>query len=769
MTLRHPDQQPHKTKPAGPSGTDHQTMNKKILLATAAILCSLALPAQQADNYRGRLRNRFVKVDDTNLPIVFVDVEGQMIQRDSYILAKMKVIDNGPGQTNHGDTIAWPNQTVDYEGWVALKYRGNSSFDNSDKKPYSFRTLDGPLLPADGGGKDKVKILGMGKDNKWAFIAPWCDEVMFRDILSFDLARPWMDYVPQGRLCEMFLDGTYYGVFALCERVSKGKHRLNLEDPGTRDGDLTGDYLVEIDRDDEANYVSKHSPWGDMEGNNELSWEPVHYQYKSPDDDDWADLPAGARRALQQEIDKMEDSFLADDWQEPDGGYRNYIDEMSFIDYLLATEVSMNVDGYRLSTNLYKYSNTRAEQDGVDPRWKMSLWDFNIAWGNANYYYGDRTDLWQYAMNLRNPYDGLQVPFYWHRMATDTLFVQNVKLRWQQYRQANYSDERLFATVDSLANLLTAGGAADRNERAWGMYNRSNIWPLPFYAHSYDEAYDYLTSWIRQRLAFMDQSLRLPRVIETMPITVADGWNADIVAEAYPASRSTSTALDGADRVFYAQSLRSNGGLPDDGRITSANESVQYIIGDYGSNQSLTMKSPGVSGTLTFYSPVETGELFILGTSGNGDASLVVTLNYADGGQVEVGRYAIRDWSVRNPQGDEAVSRLGNITRGSDALSGDNHYCLFDFSVPVEKDRPLASVTFMSTNYAYASVMALSALYEPVVVPTDIREMATGGTAGRTVEGMYTLDGQRIARGQQAKGVVVVRYTDGSSRKVVVR
>ena len=166
----------------------------------------------------------------------------------------------------------------------------------------------------------------------------------------------------------------------------------------------------------------------------------------------------------------MEDSFLADDWQDPEGGYRNYIDETSFIDYLLSTEVAMNIDGYRLSTNFYKYSNTRAEETGIDPRWKMSLWDFNIAWGNANYYHGQETDKWHYAMNLRDSYDGLQVPFYWHRMVSDTLFMQHVKERWQQYRQENYSDERLFATVDSLATLLTNGGAADRNERAWGMY-----------------------------------------------------------------------------------------------------------------------------------------------------------------------------------------------------------------------------------------------------------------------------------------------------------
>ena len=739
------------------------------MLLASLMLGSMETVAQQADNYRGKLRNRFVKVDETNLPIVFIDVDGKEIQRDTYILAKMKIIDNGEGQKNYGDTVAYPNQNIDYEGWVALKYRGNSSFDSSDKKPYSFRTLDGDVLPDDGGGKKKVKILGMGKDNKWAFIAPWCDEVMFRDVLSFELGQPWFDYVPHGKFCELFLDGTYYGVFVLCERVSKGKHRLDLEDPGTRNGDLTGDYLVEIDRDDESYYGSKHHPWGDMEGTQELSWQTIRYQYKHPDDEDWAELPNGTRRALQQEIDKMENSFLADDWQDPDGGYRNFIDETSFIDYLLSTEVSMNVDGYRLSTNLYKYSQTRAEETGCDPRWKMSLWDFNIAWGNANYYHGAETDKWQYAMNLRDPYDGHQVPFYWHRMMSDEAFVLNVKQRWQKYRAGNYSDERLFATVDSLANLLIDGGAADRNERAWGMFYRSNIWPLPYYATSYEDALDYLKSWIRQRLAFMDKSLRLPRVIETAPITISDGWNADIVAENYPASETTSSTIDGSDRAFYAVSLCESGGLPANGMIVSANENVHYQLGAYDQYQSLTLKSEGHAGTLVFEKPVETSELFVLGTSGNGESIVDLTLNYVDGESVDLGYYNIRDWSVRNPQGDEAVIRLGNITRNNDNLSNDNHYCLFDFSVPVEKNRPLSSVTFTSASWAYASILGLSALVDPVVIPTDIANSGFAEHKTKAIEGMYTLDGQRIFQKQQAKGVLIIRYTDGTSRKVVVR
>ena len=43
--------------------------NKSIIIAILLLMAGQMVYSQQADNYRGRLRNRFVKVDNTNLPI----------------------------------------------------------------------------------------------------------------------------------------------------------------------------------------------------------------------------------------------------------------------------------------------------------------------------------------------------------------------------------------------------------------------------------------------------------------------------------------------------------------------------------------------------------------------------------------------------------------------------------------------------------------------------------------------------------------------------
>ena len=148
-----------------------------------------------------------VELTATNLPIVWIDVSGRTISQSQRVDARMIIIDNGKGQLNYADTRKHPGQHIDYEGHVALRYRGTSTFNDSPKKPYSFHTLDGSMKY---GSKKSVKLLGMGKDYNWALIAPYSDRSMMRDLLAFELARPWMQYTPHGRYCEVFVDGIYY-------------------------------------------------------------------------------------------------------------------------------------------------------------------------------------------------------------------------------------------------------------------------------------------------------------------------------------------------------------------------------------------------------------------------------------------------------------------------------------------------------------------------------------------------------------------------------
>ena len=466
-----------------------------------AFLYSTGINAQYYENYPPD--NTKVKINRTNLPIVFIDTKcgddyPQTIERYYRIAARMKIISNADG-INYGDTIAHPNQQVDYEGWIGIKYRGNSSFNSSDKKPYSIKTL---LTEDVDGEKQKVKIMGMPKDNDWVMLAPFADRSMIRDVLMFQLARPYFEYTPQARHCELILDGVYYGVYVMAERVRRGKHRLNLDKPGDDGDELTGGYHLEIDRNDEDQvYTSKYHT-RDEEGNEYWNNNNDYFQYKYPEYDDMVPEHEAQLEYIQRQIDKMEDALAADNFADPDNGYRKYIDELSFIDQQLSQEVSGNIDGYRLSTSIYKH------RDSVDPRFKTALWDFNIAFGNADYYGGERTDFWIYKNTYIDYNDNTKVPFWWARLMEDHNYANMLKSRWAQYRQENFSDEHIEATIDSLVNMLNAEGAQQRNYSAWQRWGEY-IWPVPNWwsIDTYEKEINNLRQWLSERIAWMDKQL----------------------------------------------------------------------------------------------------------------------------------------------------------------------------------------------------------------------------------------------------------------------
>lgn len=466
------------------------TMKRFLLIfALLLLICPLAR-SERADNYLPDNPN--VVIDSTNLPIVWIDVDGKMIMRYHRIDARMKIIHNGKGRYNYADTIAHPGQNIDYEGHIALRYRGRSSYFNSDKKPMSFRTLAQPYTPLVF-DKKKVEILGMGKDNNWAFIAPYSDRSMIRDLLTFELARPWMEYTPQGRLCEVYLDGVYYGVYILCEVVSKGKHRLDLPDPGEEGDELTGGYIVEVGPNDRPYHVSTQHPVTST--GQAITDSYIYFRYDWPD---YEDMTANQVNYINGAIDRMDSVFASADYKNPETGYRKYIDVQSFMDFQLFNELSHNPDGYRQSAKFFK------RRDSEDPRFKMVLWDFNLAYGNCSYNRGWYTSNWVYQQNAYLHTGGnFLVPFYWYKMWKDDSYVAARKERWAQLRAGNLRSDRLMATIDSLTNEITSGGAEYRNDLArprWGQ----KLWPNRYVPSSYEDEINYLKGWITERIAWLD-------------------------------------------------------------------------------------------------------------------------------------------------------------------------------------------------------------------------------------------------------------------------
>ena len=426
-----------------------------------------------------------ITIDNTNLPVVYIDTRcgdtvTHAIHRDYRIAAHMKITLPPSTATVSGGSAA---ETTDYDGWIAIRYRGFTSFKYSPKKPYNFKTMK---TSDPDGEKLKTELLGMPKDNTWVLIAPYDDSSLLRDVLMFQLARPYFNYTPRCRYCELVVDGIYYGIYILAENIRKGKNRLDLDDPGTSGDELTGGYLLQVDRDDEPHFTSKYLAV-DSIGNTYKANNKIYLQYKHPD---YEDLLPEQDNYIQQMFNKMEDALASPDFADPETGYRQYLDPLSFIDQQLSQEFSGNADGYRLSTNIYK------KRDSQDPRFKTTIWDFNVAFGNSGVANAKGTDFWRYQNSYLTSYSATnKVPFWWMRLMEDTAYVHQLKARWAEYRTGNYSQQYIMATIDSITTLLEKDGALIRNNIAWQM-------PGDYYGEI-----NRIKQWICDRIAWMDNQL----------------------------------------------------------------------------------------------------------------------------------------------------------------------------------------------------------------------------------------------------------------------
>jgi len=194
----------------------------------------------------------------------------------------------------------------------------------------------------------------------------------------------------------------------------------------------------------------------------------INFLYEEPDAED---ITTEQKSYISNYMSEFEDVLASDDFADPILGYRAYIDVDSFLDFFLLNEVSNNVDGYRLSTFMYKDKNDKLK---LGP-----IWDFNLAFGNADYCSGGETNVWAYKFNERCPEDFWQIPFWWNRLMQDPEFVSRLKDRWNILRGDVLSNGSIESRVDVYVSALNNAAAIDTNFDTWDILG-TYVWPNRF-------------------------------------------------------------------------------------------------------------------------------------------------------------------------------------------------------------------------------------------------------------------------------------------------
>jgi len=400
-----------------------------------------------------------------------LDENGGKIKNDQYVGATIQYFDNEK-ENNH--LVDKP--TVSERALIKIRGASSRSF---DKKGYLIKFKQEDLL-----SNKKVSLSGMTADSEWALHGPFLDKTLIRNYLCYNLAGDIMEYAPNVRFCEAFLNGEYIGVYVLMEKPEYNSNgRLNIE-KSDEDMDETA-YIVEIDRRDPDHPASieTFATYSHMHKNPYTSAGYMKIIYPGNS------ITEAQKQFIIDDISKFERALYSFDYKDKDKGYSAYIDVDSFVDYFLINEFTLNYDAMTLSKYIYR---------DIGGKIKLCVWDFNSAFDN-------------YEVSVNKPETFMLHDSRWYEyLFKDEEFVNKIVKRYKELRKTYFSEEYLNKYIDETIAYL--GPAINRNYEKWGYsfkaeYNGKNydyLTPQKRNPRSYDEAVEQLKGCIQQRIIHMD-------------------------------------------------------------------------------------------------------------------------------------------------------------------------------------------------------------------------------------------------------------------------
>ncbi|WP_111670543.1 CotH kinase family protein [Algoriphagus litoralis] len=413
-----------------------------------------------------------VDTEESELPYLVIDTQGREIPYEPGTSARMKI---------------YQQKKLIQEETIDLEYRGKTSFRLSDKKGFNFETVDEV-----GEGVD-VAFFGMPAEEDWRLIGHvvnlnekylW-DQSLIYNHVGYEFSRKIGKYASRGQLVEVEVNGEYMGVYYFCEKIKRDSKRIDIKSLNASSTNLSGGYILKIDKsdagpehdgkplsyflnnwDDDARYTAFNSFRSEFDIFQQALTIPAYqapyhsqqyletyFNYEYPKAED---ITADQKEYIASYMKEFETALISDDFETAERTYTAFIDQNSFVDYFLISELCRNVDAYRISTFLQK------DRDG-----KLAMgpiWDMNIGFDE-----GGRIPMNDWVVNY-NDYvsnDPWMVPFWWDRLLADPQFRQAVKTRWQALRQSELSPSALQKVVDDAVTYLQENGAIQRNYAKW--------------------------------------------------------------------------------------------------------------------------------------------------------------------------------------------------------------------------------------------------------------------------------------------------------------
>lgn len=356
-------------------------------------------------------------------------------------------------------TIENPDGTLDYEGTMSIRGRGNSTW-NYPKKPYAIK-LDA-----------KSKILGMPKQKRWVLLANWKDRTLMRNDAAFWLSQQTdLDYTPRGQFVELELNGKHMGNYYLCEQIKIDKNRVNVVemDPMETDPEkITGGFLLELDTYfDEVNKF-KSPKFG------------LPYQFKQPDEEE---LSGEAKNYLENYVAELED-ILVDEEKVRNHAYEAYLDVDSSIDFMFVFELTNNTEFYNSWPSVGPHS-VYLHKDRGGLLCTGPVWDF---------------DYTSFVPAFSTYWVGATRTMYYPALLKDEKYRARMIEKWEKEREAL---KKLPDYIDEMVRKLEVSEAI--NNSMWPINNSEN----GDEKMSFQQAIDRMKDTYKKRWEWVDRNIYL--------------------------------------------------------------------------------------------------------------------------------------------------------------------------------------------------------------------------------------------------------------------
>ena len=341
------------------------------------------------------------------------------------------------------------------EGIVKMRGRGNTSW-KEDKKSYQISF------------EKSTDLLGMGEAKKWILLANAGDYSLIRNEVFLSLAKDMgLDYTPELRQVNLFINGEYRGAYSLTEKVEVGKNRVEAD---------SGDYLYRIGMDkDEYSFLLYENPYAEGEGN----YKKLYGELRDSTDEE------KIKRAKKYLINAIEELYDSD-------SDLSLVDVDSLARYYWLQEFSKNTDPTGRSVYL---------------RWDASVkkiymgpaWDFDRTAGIIEMPFLDEDYIWPDGWTAR-------VRDYYTTLFKNKTFLSAIE---DVYENGGVKEAFREAadTVSERAEKMEC--AAEMNFTRWNVLDEdeSNKVSYAYEDNSWENQINWLEDWLNMRCDWIEEEM----------------------------------------------------------------------------------------------------------------------------------------------------------------------------------------------------------------------------------------------------------------------